>query len=64
MFEEGLIKQRFYTMSEVHLHNAPDDIWVSFLGKVFDLTPLHHLYKGNNFTNVTFDYVYLMPCLT
>lgn len=30
---------------EVVVHNKPDDIWVSFLGKVYDLTSLVAQYK-------------------
>ena len=30
---------------EVILHNKPDDCWISFLGKVFDVTPLIKQYK-------------------
>ncbi|KAG2493285.1 hypothetical protein HYH03_008421 [Edaphochlamys debaryana] len=32
--------RRFYTPYEVAVHNTPDDVWVSFLGQVFDITNL------------------------
>lgn len=31
---------RYYTPAEVALHNTPDDIWVSYNGTVYNLTPL------------------------
>ena len=39
-------RNRYFTANEVCLHNTADDLWVSFLGKVFDLTPLCEKYKG------------------
>ena len=33
-------RSRYYTPNEVALHNTPSDLWVSFLGKVYDLTEL------------------------
>jgi len=41
-----LAKCRYYTPNEVCVHNTVDDLWVSFLGRVFDLTPLCTKYKG------------------
>ena len=38
--------KRFYTYSELCLHNNPDDLWVSFLGRVYDLTPLSSEFRG------------------
>jgi len=38
--------QRFYTPNEVSIHNTIEDLWVSFLGKVYNLTPLCESYKG------------------
>jgi len=32
--------RRYYTPAEVAIHNKENDCWVSFLGKVYDLTPL------------------------
>lgn len=34
------VGQRFYTPAEVAAHNRADDLWVSFFGKVHDLTAL------------------------
>ncbi|KAF0972465.1 hypothetical protein FDP41_009368 [Naegleria fowleri] len=34
------IKRRYYTPYEVSEHNCIDDCWVSFLNKVYNLTPL------------------------
>ena len=36
----------YFTPNEVSLHNTIDDIWVSYLGKVYDLTPLIEEHKG------------------
>ena len=33
-------KQRYYTPLEVEQHSSSKDLWVSFLGKVYNLTPL------------------------
>ncbi|KAK6632294.1 hypothetical protein RUM44_007335 [Polyplax serrata] len=41
--ESGL---RYYLPTDVVLHNKPNDIWVSFLGKVCNITPLVKEYKG------------------
>lgn len=30
----------YYAPFEVVIHNTPEDCWVSFLGKVFNITPL------------------------
>ncbi|XP_039250818.2 cytochrome b5 domain-containing protein 1-like [Styela clava] len=37
----------FYTPNEVGLHNTIKDVWVSYLGKVYDLTPLCEEYSGD-----------------
>eukprot|EP01059_Diplonema_ambulator_P031970 TRINITY_DN6055_c0_g1_i1.p1 TRINITY_DN6055_c0_g1~~TRINITY_DN6055_c0_g1_i1.p1 ORF type:complete len:229 (+),score=86.81 TRINITY_DN6055_c0_g1_i1:246-932(+) len=37
--------KRYFTANEVKRHNTEDDIWVSVLGKVLDLTPLIAKYK-------------------
>jgi cytochrome b involved in lipid metabolism len=34
--------QRWFTPADVAQHNSASDCWVSFLGKVFDLTSLIH----------------------
>nr|XP_046237420.1 cytochrome b5 domain-containing protein 1 [Scatophagus argus]XP_046237421.1 cytochrome b5 domain-containing protein 1 [Scatophagus argus] len=39
--------RRFFTPDEVAAHNTADDLWVSFLGKVCDLTPLMNQYQGD-----------------
>lgn len=33
---------------EVVIHNKPNDCWVSFLGKVYNITPLIKQYQGEN----------------
>jgi len=38
---------RYFTPNEVCVHSTIDDLWVSFLGKVYDLTPLCEQYKGS-----------------
>nr|AAI55726.1 Cyb5d1 protein [Danio rerio] len=40
-------RSKYFTPSEVSLHNTINDIWVSYLGKVYDLTPLLEAYKGD-----------------
>lgn len=40
-------RPKYFTPNEVALHNTSEDCWVSFLGKVFDLSPLCLKYKGN-----------------
>ncbi|XP_066538196.1 cytochrome b5 domain-containing protein 1 [Hoplias malabaricus] len=40
-------RPRYYTPTEVSLHNTIDDLWVSYLGRVYNLTPLVEEYKGN-----------------
>ncbi|XP_069113924.1 cytochrome b5 domain-containing protein 1-like [Argopecten irradians] len=40
-------RPKYFTPSEVAVHNTVDDLWVSFLGKVYDLTPLCEKYKGD-----------------
>ncbi|XP_070849680.1 cytochrome b5 domain-containing protein 1 isoform X1 [Chaetodon trifascialis] len=37
----------YFTPAEVAAHNTAADLWVSFLGKVCDLTPLMKRYKGD-----------------
>uniref|UniRef100_A0A8C9KR47 Cytochrome b5 domain-containing protein 1 n=1 Tax=Panthera tigris altaica TaxID=74533 RepID=A0A8C9KR47_PANTA len=38
--------RRYFTPAEVAQHNRPEDLWVSYLGSVYDLTPLAQEYKG------------------
>ena len=39
-------RPRYFTASEVAAHNTAADFWVSFLGKVCDLSPLMSRYEG------------------
>lgn len=39
-------QRRYFTPAEVAQHNQPEDLWVSYLGYVYDLTPLVQEYKG------------------
>lgn len=39
--------RRYFTPSEVAEHNQPEDLWVSYLGYVYNLTPLVQEFKGN-----------------
>lgn len=48
--KEPTSKIRYYLPSDVVLHNKPNDIWVSFLGKVCDITPLIKEFKGKGVT--------------
>ncbi|XP_040887787.1 cytochrome b5 domain-containing protein 1 [Toxotes jaculatrix] len=40
-------RPRYFTPAEVAAHNTAGDLWVSFLGKVCDLTPLMSRHKGD-----------------
>ncbi|XP_067884643.1 cytochrome b5 domain-containing protein 1-like, partial [Heterodontus francisci] len=42
-----MLHSRYYTSQEVAVHNTMDDLWVSYLGKVYDLTPLAQEFKGD-----------------
>lgn len=39
-------RPRFFTPAEVSAHDTVDDLWVSCLGKVCDLSPLVARYRG------------------
>ncbi|XP_039677886.1 cytochrome b5 domain-containing protein 1 [Perca fluviatilis] len=39
-------RPKYFTPAEVAEHNTAADLWVSFLGKVCDLTPLMEQHKG------------------
>ena len=38
--------QRFFTPTEVAAHCSVDDLWVSYLGGVYNLTPLAKEHSG------------------
>ncbi|XP_016043739.1 cytochrome b5 domain-containing protein 1 isoform X2 [Erinaceus europaeus] len=40
-------QRRFFTPSEVAQHNQLEDLWVSYLGSVYNLTPLAQEYEGD-----------------
>ncbi|XP_047125426.1 cytochrome b5 domain-containing protein 1 [Hydra vulgaris] len=40
-------RPKYFTPFEVSLHNTEKDIWVSYLGKVYDLSPLCAQYQGD-----------------
>jgi len=40
-------RPKYYTPNEVSVHNTPKDLWVSFLGKVYNLTPLCQQFAGD-----------------
>lgn len=44
-------RPKYFTPNEVSVHNTADDLWVSFLGKVYNLTPLCEKYKGKYLIN-------------
>lgn len=50
-------RAKYFTPNEVCIHNTADDLWVSFLGKVYDLTPL--VEKNNGKLNKS---SYKNPC--
>ena len=39
-------RSKYYTPDEVSAHNSAADLWVSFMGKVCDLTPLVREHRG------------------
>lgn len=39
-------RPKYYTPNEVNIHNTLKDLWVSFLGKVYDLTPMCEKHAG------------------
>ena len=44
-------RPKYFTPNEVSIHNTAKDIWVSFLGKVYDLTPFVETNAGNLICN-------------
>ncbi|KAF7257042.1 hypothetical protein EG68_05084 [Paragonimus skrjabini miyazakii] len=42
-----MLKRKYYTPNDIILHSTPEDCLVSFLGKVYDLTPLCAAFKGS-----------------
>jgi len=40
-------RPRYFTPNEVSSHNTASDIWVSFLGHVYDLTKLVEEHSGS-----------------
>jgi len=40
-------RPKYFTPTEVSLHNTLKDMWVSYLGKVYNLTPLCEEYSGD-----------------
>ena len=56
MGENAPRRPKYFTPNEVSIHNTLKDIWVSFLGKVYDLTPLCKKYAGqyNRFKKCVF----------
>lgn len=46
MVGDLITRMRYYTPYEVLAHNTYDDLWVSFLGMVYNLTPLSEKNKG------------------
>lgn len=52
-------RQRYYTPNEVSIHNTSKDIWVSFLGKVYDLTPLVEANAGELMSSFKDSFIFL-----
>ena len=40
------VPDRYFTPSEVEFHNSPSDLWLSWQGRVYDLTKLSEEKKG------------------
>ncbi|XP_056884025.1 cytochrome b5 domain-containing protein 1 [Takifugu flavidus] len=45
--DSGTSRPRFFTPAEVAAHDTVDDLWVSCLGRVCDLSPLVTRYRGD-----------------
>ncbi|GCB83511.1 hypothetical protein scyTo_0024068, partial [Scyliorhinus torazame] len=43
----AMLHSRFFSSREVAVHNSMGDLWVSFLGKVYDLSLLTQQFKGD-----------------
>ena len=46
MVSSGVARPKFFTPKEVEIHNTIQDVWVSYLGRVYNLTPLCEQYAG------------------
>lgn len=44
---EAMARPKYFTPSEVAAHCVPTDCWVSYLGRVYNLTPLCEEHAGN-----------------
>ncbi|RDD39416.1 Cytochrome b5 domain-containing protein 1 [Trichoplax sp. H2] len=42
-----VVRPKYFTPNEVSIHTTIDDLWISFLGKVYNLTPLCNQYSGD-----------------
>uniref|UniRef100_UPI00398EA53A cytochrome b5 domain-containing protein 1 n=1 Tax=Pristiophorus japonicus TaxID=55135 RepID=UPI00398EA53A len=42
-----MLHSRYYTSGEVAAHSTLGDLWLSYLGKVYDLSPLVEQFKGD-----------------
>jgi cytochrome b involved in lipid metabolism len=45
------VPDRYFTPAEVELHNSESDLWLSWLGHVYDLTSLSQEFKGKIIIN-------------
>ena len=50
-----MARPKYYTPNEVSVHNTLKDLWISFLGKVYDLTPLCQKHGGLHLFSSYFD---------
>jgi len=41
------VRSKYFTPTEVSVHDSQHDLWVSFLGGVYDLTPLSNQHTGD-----------------
>jgi len=44
-----MVARKYYTPNEVSVHNTLEDCWVSYLGKVYNLTKLLENQKGMDY---------------
>ena len=49
-----MVRPKYFTPNEVSIHSTQKDLWVSFLGKVYDLTSLCETHQGRHSVTILF----------